>query len=340
MNFALSACGTPSVRRDSPFILHGWRRGLVFAIAVASGVTAAAADEITLRTDSGVGVVRSEGEVVEMTGTEVVLSTPAGRRTFDADRLVELKTSRTEPHRRALAAIADREYAAAADALEDALRAEPRAWMRRQILAARVRVLLALGDRPAAGDAFLSLLDSDPTSADFPLIPLPWALAAPSREAAASARGWIEEPGEPARLLGAAVLIGSARDRVRASTVLDELAVSLDGRIYHLARAQLWRGRLFEDSPARIELTNWETRIGATPHTLRGGPYHLLGLASAKLGEFERAAAAHLHAATVYPDDVRRAAEDGRLAAAHLRALGRAAEADAVEAEFAESIEN
>ncbi|QDT37018.1 hypothetical protein [Stratiformator vulcanicus] len=287
-------------------------------------------DRIVLRSESGASEIPLTGSILEYTGEELTIRTgPDAVRVYEAERILGVETPQTEPHRAAIKAFQERRFQDAFDLTIKAVEEEQRQWVRREILALRVKVALALGDRIAALDAFLSIVTSDPTSRHFSLIPLPWRLEPPPKDLVAAARIWMRGGSEVSRLCGASVLILSEDESERARAELDQLAISFDERVYHLARAQLWRGRMAREgnSASRGVLANWQDRVRNMPETLRGGTFYLIGKSYGELLDHEQAAAALLWLPLVYDSDQRLAAEAEWRAAVHLRAIGRSADA-------------
>ncbi len=200
--------------------------------------------------------------------------------------------------------------------------------MRREILASIVRADLAREDRASAGKNFLALLDSDPKTRHFNLIPLDWETQAPSTALSSAARSWTQgTPGEAAKLLAASILLFDPATNTEAEETLDRLARSSDTKIYTLARAQLWRQQIARGMVPSGEVERWEDRIKDIPETLRGGAYYQIGRGWTGRGDPERAAAAFLWLPLVYDGDAGLAASAAVLAAEELTKFGRTADA-------------
>lgn len=301
---------------------------ILFPTLLAAAATAHAEDRVTVQTDSGAGKIVVVGTVLDWNGRTVRIKSGDGLRELPAVRVVDVETPRIESHHNGLAALDAGKPGEALPLLKKALAEEPRLWMRREILAALIRTNLALGDRAAAGTDFLALLDSDPATRHFELIPLDWQTDPPDAALVAAARGWLKTAdSDAAKLLAASCLLFDPLKGNDAAETLGRLATSIDSRIYPLARAQLWRRQLKKGNVAEGEIARWEDRLDEIPEPLRGGAWWLVGQAWADRGSAERAATALLWLPLVYDADARLAAEATVNAADQLTRIGRTADA-------------
>jgi tetratricopeptide (TPR) repeat protein len=248
--------------------------------------------------------IKVEGEVVDFTGTELTIRLAGGNvQKMPAERVVEIVASHSAEQtagdlhfKRGQFSEALVQYRAALDPDR-----ESRAWVRRQILARGVWCFRSLGDWANAGETFLLLLRSDPSTPQFACIPLVWIPPAAESPIRDRAREWLknDEPivGPAARLMAASQLAGTA-DQPQSAAVLAELARSADPRISALASAQ--RRRTDFATIERASADQWEEDVLATPPELRAGPYFLLGRSMAREGRHELAALAFLRIPTVY----------------------------------------
>lgn len=172
-----------------------------------------------------------------------------------------------------------------------AWRTEKRPWARRTVLAELVTCYHALGRDELAGDAFLAIVASDPSTPAYERIPLAWFAGESVSESKAAA--WMARPDHPpAVLLGASHLLATAQ-RASALMTLRRLAADdSDPRVRALAAAQLWRPRIVTAKAA--DLHRWQQRIEKMPPSVRGGPYFVLAQANARLGQHDAAALAYL----------------------------------------------
>src|SRR5437762_2881273 len=193
--------------------------GLLMAAGVAS-----AQDKVILQRASLTARVTVSGIVEDYTGVEVSIRVESDEtvKSYPAADVVEIQTAQTESHTRGLKLFAAGQVEQARGELEVALKREPRAWVRREILAALVRCGLRRGDYATAGARFLAILRSDPTSRHFRLIPLVWAPETLTPDAVAEAHVWINGNVEAGRLLGASLLYDDKESGKEARRVLKE----------------------------------------------------------------------------------------------------------------------
>ena len=269
------------------------------------------------------------GRILDYTGRTLTIDRTVGRgrSTYPASEVVEVQTPQTASHTSGLKQFAAGRTSAAITDFEHALEAEPRAWVRREILAMLVRCHLRQGDYRRAASRFLAMTRSDPTTRHFGLIPLLWTAPPADAQLRADALRRLTEPDEVGRLWGASVLLLVAEQSDAAQAVLKRLAVSTDRRIRDLARAQQWRLRLRTGNIAGEELALWRTAIESMQPSLRSGPYFLLGTARYRRQEFDRAAIAFLWLPLVYDQDHRLAARACLAAADSLQRLGQRSQA-------------
>ncbi len=224
------------------------------------------------------------GTVLDYSGSGLVLETPDGRtREFPSDRIARLETERTSEELAARSLIARHDYQAALAQYMAAGRAEKRAWVRRQLLAALIECHRELGQYKEAGELFAELARRDPNTPDFHVIPLAWHGSSPSSELEQAAREWLENADSSvARLLGAShLLVTSQRDA--ALDALHRLGDDADRRIALLATAQSWRTALPQ---AAVEQAGaWAAFVDKLPLELRAGPLLVAGKALAAKGD-------------------------------------------------------
>ena len=306
-----------------------------------TGHSAHAADRVAIHGSTGIGEIILTGNVLDWTGEQLNIRVGQDAvRKINADRVESVDTVRLADHIAGITALAQGRIDEAATKLKLALDAEPRTWMRREILAQLVRADLARGDRIAAGTHFLALVESDPHTFWFDRIPLDWRIEPPQSSELAAARNWLRTgESEAAGLIGASILLFHPAAQASAVERLKQLVVSTDPRIYPLARAQLWRRELREDSTSRLEVERWVNRLDEIPETLRGGPRYLIGHGYASIGNPERAATNWLWLPLVHDQDPRLAAEAEILAAEQLTKIGKPLDAIVLYREVIERFE-
>jgi len=256
-------------RRSTP-------RALVVVLAACGA--AVAHDTVYLSAGSAErGSTKLVGEVIDYTGRELRLRTPGGaEQTYPGERVRRIEYPTTPQQAEADARFARHEFAAAVSLYEQARRDDARPWVRREITAQIVWCDRALGRVERAGEEFLLLMRSDPSTPYFDGIPLAWIASEPSPELEQAARRWLGQDDVPAAgLLGASHLLTTAA-RGQVLDRLRRLATDPDRRIALLATAQTWRTEIVTANPRQLE--SWAAAVDAMPAPLRAGPYYVLGL--------------------------------------------------------------
>ncbi len=289
-----------------------------------------AQDKVILQRSNFSARVAVSGIIEDYTGIEVSIRTEASKepaKTYPSADVVEIQTTQSEPHLRGLKFLAEGQTEEARRELEAAMKAEPREWVRRDILGALVRCGLRRGDYAAAGARFLALLKSDPTTRMFRLIPLVWAPEPTARAARSEAQNWMLAKAEAGRLMGASLLYDDAESGKEARSVLKALSSSTDVRVRTLAQLQAWRAEALAGNLGRLQIAQWQKRIDDIPEDLRAGPAFLLGRAYAGQHDYELAAAAFLWLPLVDDHDIRLAARACLEAGVALDRIGQRTEA-------------
>jgi TolA-binding protein len=184
---------------------------------------------------------------------------------------------------------------------KQALVAEPKSWVQREIRSWLVRTALRQDRWTDAANQFLAIAAEDPDTFHWQTAPLIWAPVTVRDSDRTTARNWLEGDRAIPRLLGASLLlkepdpVGPAAERA-LTRLLEDPSKQVSG----LARAQLWRNRLGKQ-PSDNEIANWRSHLNFLPETLRGGPQYLLATAYLQGGQFDRAAAEFLWIPLIYP---------------------------------------
>jgi tetratricopeptide (TPR) repeat protein len=299
------------------------------ALAVSQPTLAEFDDRVTVRPDEGASPIVVVGEVEEFNGRRIVIRVNAGVpvQTFPAEAVLKVETHQTQAHVRGLAAFEAGDLTLAENELIDAANNEARAWVRQEILSWLVRCARRRDDRLSAGKYFARIIQSDPETRYWSVIPLMWSAESVSRELRTEAQSWLGSTTDGVQLLGASVLLLDQEFGKRASDTLDRLARSSDRAVQSLARAQSWRLRVIAADMSPNELLNWRERVERMPESLRGGPMYLIGRAASGRSDLEQAAADWLWLPLVYGDDEPLAARACYEAAQALEQLGRLDEA-------------
>lgn len=297
-----------------------WFLGITLLIAS----PLAAQDQVVLQTEGASSRLTVPCLIVDYTGERIIVQFKSGapQKSYPAEQVVEVRTAWLESHEVGRKLLAERKIGEATRALQAALISEKRAWVRREILALLIRGSLRIGDRASAGTRFLQLLESDPTTRKFGLIPLVWASESVAAATKSQAREWLKQESNVARLLGASLLLDDASAGDLAAQELQALLRSTDERVRSLAQAQSWRLKLRALEIGDVELNRWDARLRELTPTLRSGPSYLLGRGWAMRREHDRAATAFLWTALMDDSDARLAARAGVEAAESLKRLG------------------
>ncbi len=254
--------------------------------------------------------------------------------TQSADQVSEVETPLSESHIKGLRLFAEQKIQEANEQFRAALTSEPRAWVRRDLLAMLVRCAFHRGDYAAAGNNFLAILRSDSNSRHLALAPLLWTQSTPTKEHRNEALAWKLRNEEVAGLLSASALLMDAEHGAAARNQMLRLADFAEQPWRQLAKMQLWRTEIQRNQVSSADLDLWAADIRFLPDELRGGPWYTLGDAYRLKQQHGQAAAAYLWVPLVYGENVHLAAIAMTHAADSLRATGRVADADTLEREI------
>src|SRR5688572_18911841 len=157
--------------------------------------TVRAEDAVVIATgNSNAGRVRLRGEIVEYTGKLLEIRSSGGAvQRVPAGKVLSVETTRTAAHVRGDELFQEGSFADAGKEYLAALDAEPREWVRRDVLARLVVCQRELGDVAAAGESFLTLTASDPETLHFACIPLDWFSDEPDAALAKAAQRWLKQ---------------------------------------------------------------------------------------------------------------------------------------------------
>ncbi|MEX0728292.1 MAG: tetratricopeptide repeat protein [Planctomycetaceae bacterium] len=268
------------------------------------------------------------GTIMNVTGKKIVFRTGTGAtREFSTSEVLELETSQSDAQRDGKKLLHEGKTAEAMTAFTTALEQEQRSWMRREILADMIRCAMRLGNYAQAGTRFLLLLQSDPETSHFDLIPLQWSPFDRNPAWVNEAERWIEMSQPAAQLMGASVLLEESVSAANAERVLEKLDTHPDRRVAYLARMQLWRLRIKSGDITASQPLRWQSSIDELPEELRYGGYFLLGQAYLQRGARSSAVAAFLWLPMTDAPDHRLSARALLEAAETLGSIGQADEA-------------
>ncbi|MBI2826439.1 MAG: hypothetical protein HYX69_17315 [Planctomycetia bacterium] len=256
------------------------------------------------------------GRVVDHTGRELTIEIGGTQKRFPAEQVIAIDSEWSDAQLAGDELVAKHDDKAALAQYEQALRAEPRRWVQRHILAQMIWCLRNTDQDRRAGELFLVLLRSDPATPYFACIPIRWIPGQPPADLEKKAREWLASDVPAAVLMGAGHLLSTGN---RAAIVgrLEKLGGDSDPRVASLAHALVWNATFTSASPQRLQ--SWGEQVEKFPDALRAGPYFVLGRALAHHKRPVDAAVALLRVPILYP-------EDRSLAAGALLGAGRALE--------------
>lgn len=300
--------------------------GICFLIRA---VSSHAQDKIEVRPDHHVGQATLPCTILDFTHSKIkVKLLPSGSvRTYPSSQIVKVHTPQTEQHQQGLKQLQAAQYKKAIASFSEALNIENRSWVRREILALMIKAALNQGDILKASLRFQMMVENEPDSRHFELIPLDWTFQESLSPARSAARGWLTEKDEVKQLMGASILLTAPDYQARAEATLRSLATSTNLNVQQLARTQLWRIRLRAGDLSHLELQRWERNLNQVPEHLKAGPYFLLGTGYAMLERHGQAAAAFLWIPLAYDSNPQLSALANLKAADSLLALGQTANA-------------
>lgn len=295
-----------------------------FAVPALLGVShLLAQDHVVLQGDGQSSRLVLPCQILDYTGEKLSAQLKSGvRKEYPADQVLEVRTDWLDAHERGRKLLAERKPSDATKSLQEALVAESRPWVRREILALLIRCALRQGDRVTASARFLSLSESDPKTRHFGLIPLVWASESVNQAAKSQAREWLTKESDIPKLLGASFLLDDPQFGESAARELGVLQRSVHESVRQLAQAQSWRSKLRLLEFSEIDLQRWDSRIREMPVSLRAGPSYLLGRGWAMRREHDRAATALLWLPLMDDGDPRLTARAGVEAADSLKRIG------------------
>ncbi len=253
-----------------------------------------AEDIVYLRSATSSVQLPTRGMVIDYTGETLTLRTgpTAAERIIPIADVVRVETHYLEAHTRGRELLAAGKIREAEEQFQLALENEERPWVRRELLAGLVRCALFEDDLRRAAIRFVSIIESDPHSMDWGLIPLVWDTEAVPPPTEAETRAF-QAIGTPLATLIAASwnLERNGRRNPDAEAALQALASDADPTRQRLAQMQLWRVRLTTHAVTASELRRWEALAADLPPSLRAGAHVLMGQAALQQQDALKAAA-------------------------------------------------
>ncbi|PHS18355.1 MAG: hypothetical protein COA78_02490 [Blastopirellula sp.] len=237
-----------------------------------------AEDLVSLNPTGPKSPTQLRGTVLEYTGEVLILRTIGGREDQIAgSKVTGIQYTKISSHQLADKAFANKKYQNATIAYGQAMQLEDRRWVKREILAQLSWCHRYQGQIDLAGEDFLLIVRSDPTTRLLGEMPLAWMNHVVSIELERRAVSWIQNRELPyAQLMGASWLLFTV-DRKTCISVLKSLELNPNPIIAQLAEMQLRRTKLHLAIPAQIDM--WEAQITRLPKTVRAGPTYLISKA-------------------------------------------------------------
>lgn len=261
---------------------------------------AASQDQVVVRgATSASQESRRPGQILDLTGERLLLKTSTGREeSIPLDRLVSWSSAKSPEQVRGEKEEAAGRFDSALVQYRAALSAEPRVWMRREILARVVVCQRNLEQVQPAVETFLLIVRSDPTTRHDAIMPLSWYTENVRPDLQQAAERWLSDPQRPrARLLGASWLLATTR-RGDADTELQRLATDKNPRIAALAEAQRWR--ILSATATANDVEIWLEATRRMPAELQGGAWYLIGQTQLRLNQPTDAALALMRVPILY----------------------------------------
>jgi tetratricopeptide (TPR) repeat protein len=322
------------IRLVSRMAILGLSLAVLFFVGLAP--LTSAEDTVILSSASDPALrIKKTGQILDHTGTELKLRGSLGRdESIPAARIVEVQTSWTAAHTAARDNRAAGKLDDAIASFRQAKRDERRPFALRQIMAELSGTYLELDRIDAAGDEWLAILASDPTTQHFDVAPVAWKAAEVSGAAENRAAAWLAARDVPvARVLGASRLL-AGRYRPQAIAALDELVRDADPRVSGLAQIQSWRTKLVSATPA--ETARWQLQLEAMPSSVQAAGWYVLGDILSRQEQPEAAALAYLKVPLLFGKQRAMAADALLAAGRQLEKMGQSKEASRLFRELAE----
>ncbi len=323
---------------------------ILFALTVVGLTTRLSADTVVYRSSSLGGRIALNGQILEFNQRQMTfrVKSPDTIKEIPTEDVVAYLADRKTPHQKGLEAIREGRYAEADRLLGDALSAEPRLWMQREIVASQIEAAINRGDWMQARVKHDDLVKRDPESRHLNVIPLHWH----DEKLSADERRWAEETlaadesidrlvtslwmrNSYDRLIACSWLLVSPDKGSQAEKMIRELLYSPVPEIRNLARCQLWRRELLQRNLVDGDLERWERQLVDLSESYRTGPMFVLGQGYERIVQKELAAARYLWLTMIDARNVPLARAATLRAAGLLESLGQLERAEQLRQEAA-----
>lgn len=316
-------------------LMTGWMGHLSAAQdEVVSALPVVTVDQLELKT-RGLGRSKKLAGVIEDLAAEAVVF----RRNSGTPEVIPLKdiaAIRFQKSAEYEAGLKQLEAFAWSDAvvpLTQALAAEQRPWVIREIRSAIAESDRALGRYEDGIRMVEEILESDPDSRHILMLPLVWDERIPEQQRYAGQVRDLASESEVRRLVAATSLLH--RDlQPQAEAVLRSLKRNSRGSMGAIVEMQLWRLQLLRPGELkRLAVEQWQSRLKEFRRELRAPGEFLVGRALAELHEYDRAIPAFLWMPSLAPLDPATTAAALGGAAEAAKHAGRNSEAEALQLE-------
>jgi hypothetical protein len=277
---------------------------MVWVFVACLGGTLCAEDRVTLIPAGAVDPVILIGSIEDYTGLELVLLRPgvASSDRYPANTIQSVQTWRSPMHEQGISELDAGTTSLAEQSLLQALKDEPRDWVKREILALLVRCAIRRHDWGTAGTRFLQITKQDAATPHWNIAPIQWAPQSLGDNPKTMARAWLNGTDPSSRLLAASWLLLDPVSGETAHQKLDDLARDPNRIINSYARSQLWRLRLGLEL-SELEVEKWRKEVRRMPRSFRAGPQYLVGRGLLQRSEPGAAAAELLWLPMVYHEN-------------------------------------
>lgn len=282
------------------------------------------ADTVLYRAGKRGGQVAITGKILDYNSQKMTfrLNRPDTINELDQKQILAFDAFYLKTHQQAVKQMEKREFEKAIQSIKQALIAESRPWVRRELMALAVECAVNLEQWSTAASQYVAMKKSDPLSRNLDIIPLQWRAGKLSDEDRLFAIRELTSSDLTSRLITASWLLQLPDWKPRAEKVLKELLYAPDADLRNLARCQLWRIRLASGNLSDGDLSRWENQLHKLPDSYWAGPMFLLAQGYEKQVQLDLAAARFLWLTIIDSRNISLTNEATLRAANNLESLG------------------
>ena len=237
---------------------------------------------------------KRKGTIESWQGSTIRMLIGSREREFDTADVIDVQTNWPDGFLEAKRLLSQRKFGKAFQAFKNADTKEERKWVRHEIAGGIIQCLQATGNHAQAAEEFISVVESDPQTRLFHLIPLQWVPVSEGAPSPKAVSEWLTSKNSAVRLLGASWQKTTAKRS--ALDVLQALLQDENRFVVHLATAQLWDPLSAKPS----DLKRWTRQLNAMPQSLRAGPYIALADAQSRNKLYDPAAVNFMRIPVLY----------------------------------------